>query len=186
MHRRGRVQFLDEHGNIQQEMIRASVWIEQEIAIAAFLSYISGRNLHVQAFAESGIAREGVRDQLLINPITFTNSTEVLEQLRQVLPTWKTSLQPSEVELELKSQMMARDDLTERHLLQLLARNSVKPRDRQILGGGGVSAAVDDLRPRLSCPCSRTDDSHTRVLSSHTAEYSQSALSRGSTRCLLP
>jgi len=82
MHHRGRV---DPPSNV----VRASVWVEQEIAIAAFLRAIIGKDIQVAAFTEKGIQLEGVRKQLLLNPKEFTNSKEVIEHLRTILPTWR-------------------------------------------------------------------------------------------------
>lgn len=70
-------------------LIRASVWVEQEIAIAAFLQQVLGRTLHVAAFTEGGVAREGVRESLLLNPKEFRSNDEVLDHLRLILPSWK-------------------------------------------------------------------------------------------------
>lgn len=69
---------------------RASVWVEQEVAIAAFLQQVLGRTLHLAAFSEKGVAREGIREALLLNPREFNNNQEILDHLRAVLPTWKT------------------------------------------------------------------------------------------------
>jgi len=71
-------------------LIRASVWVEQEVAIAAFLRQVLGRKIHVVAFAEKGIALEGMRAQLQLNPKPFEKNEEVLDRLRLVLPTWQT------------------------------------------------------------------------------------------------
>ena len=67
---------------------RASVWIEQEIAIAAFLTQVFGRNLRVVAYIHRDIALEGMRDKLHLNPIPFKTNDEVLGHLRQILPEW--------------------------------------------------------------------------------------------------
>src|SRR5260370_6655098 len=53
------------------ERTRASVWIEQEIAIAAFIQHIQKRPLRVAAYVQKGISLEGVREKLLLNPIQF-------------------------------------------------------------------------------------------------------------------
>jgi hypothetical protein len=68
--------------------IRASVWVEQEIAIAAHLVHARKKKLHVQAYAHQDIHLEGIREQLHLNPVRFTTSQEVLDDLRQKLPTW--------------------------------------------------------------------------------------------------
>jgi len=67
---------------------RASVWVEQEIAIAAFLQQVLGRKLHIAAFVETGAAREGIREALLLNPKEFGKNQEVLDHLKSVLPVW--------------------------------------------------------------------------------------------------
>lgn len=71
--------------------IRASVWIEQEIAIAAFLRETLGRNIYVAAYMQQGISLEGVREKLLLNAKTFTTDESVLGDLRRVLPLWQFS-----------------------------------------------------------------------------------------------
>jgi hypothetical protein len=53
------------------DRIRASVWIEQEIAIASFLQQTRPETLHVAAYAQKGIAREGVRDTVILNALEF-------------------------------------------------------------------------------------------------------------------
>lgn len=83
MHRRGAVTFPN-----GSTLTRASVWIEQEIAIAAFLSQVLNRELRVTAYIHEDIALEGMRDKLQLNPIRFKNNCEVLEHLRKLLPTW--------------------------------------------------------------------------------------------------
>ncbi len=84
MHPRGLVTFA---GGRQQ--IRASVWIEQEIAIAAFMAQVMGRPMRVAAYIHKDIAREGMREELQLNPIVFRQDDEVVVHLRQILPSWK-------------------------------------------------------------------------------------------------
>lgn len=72
-----------------RQPIRASVWIEQEIAIAAFMAQVLGRPLHVAAYIHKDIAREGMREELQLNPFVFRQDEEILVHLRQLLPTWK-------------------------------------------------------------------------------------------------
>ena len=81
MHHRGHVTApFDTH-------TRGSVWIEQEIAIAAFLRFFTGRTIPVLLYLQRGadgteIKREGLREQLRLDPITFTSSEDVLNDLR--------------------------------------------------------------------------------------------------------
>jgi hypothetical protein len=84
MHPRGVVAFPDKH-----QEIRASVWIEQEIAVAAYITQILKRPLRIAPYIHRSIRREGMRDQLLLNAVPFTDDSEVLSHLRGVLPGWK-------------------------------------------------------------------------------------------------
>jgi hypothetical protein len=84
MHPRGTVSFSD--GN---EFIRASVWIEQEIAIAAYIQRTLKQDLQVAAYAHESVEREGLRELLQLNPTKFTESSEVLSHLNKVLKGWQ-------------------------------------------------------------------------------------------------
>jgi hypothetical protein len=66
-------------------LIRASVWIEQEIAIAAYIQYVDKRPLQVIAFRHASVGREGVRDFVQLNPIEFKDESEVLGALPELL-----------------------------------------------------------------------------------------------------
>jgi hypothetical protein len=72
-----------------RQHLRASVWIEQEIAIAAFITQVLERPLRVVAFIHKDITREGMREELQLNPVVFRHDDEVVAHLRQILPTWK-------------------------------------------------------------------------------------------------
>jgi hypothetical protein len=47
-----------------QKHVRGSIWIEQEIAIAAFLTATRKRDIPVILYKRMGIKREGVREQI--------------------------------------------------------------------------------------------------------------------------
>lgn len=83
--------------------VRASVWIEQEIAIAAYIQSGENRPLPVIAFAHESVGREGIRDLLHLNPIPFATETDVLAELPAQLKQWGT-LAPIGVQVELKSE----------------------------------------------------------------------------------
>src|SRR5713226_5255140 len=89
LHPRGTVRFPD-----GSEHTRASVWVEQEIAVAAYLTQVAGRKLNLAAYAHKSVKREGMRDQLQLNPQIFATNDEVLSHLSAVLPQWVAS--PSE------------------------------------------------------------------------------------------
>jgi hypothetical protein len=80
--------------------VRASVWIEQEIAIATYIQRVERRLLPIIAFQHESVDREGIRDLLSLNPIKFSDETEVLEALPEHLRGWKT-LTPSGIRIEL-------------------------------------------------------------------------------------
>lgn len=84
MHPRGKVSGVPHHPHT-----RGSVWIEQEIAIAAFLTQVFHRHLKVAAFLHKDIQREGMRDELQLNPVIFENNDQVLAQLVEILDRWK-------------------------------------------------------------------------------------------------
>jgi hypothetical protein len=88
MHRRGEVSFGD---RTALTLIRASVWIEQEIAIAAYIQQTTKRQLLTAAYIEGGVGREGIRELLHLNPITFTQNAEVLADIKSKLSIWSTS-----------------------------------------------------------------------------------------------
>lgn len=89
----GMVVVLHNRGIVKpNNFIRASVWVEQEIAIAAFLQQVLGRAPHIAAFAEAGVVREGVREALLLNPKEFRKNQDVLDHLKLVLPSWKAPI----------------------------------------------------------------------------------------------
>ncbi len=77
MHKRGSVTASD-----GSQRTRASVWIEQEIAILAFMQHVLNRPVPVFLFQEKGISLEGIRSLLQLNPYTFEKREDVLERLR--------------------------------------------------------------------------------------------------------
>jgi hypothetical protein len=83
MHHRGEV------GTSGEPVTRASVWIEQEIAIAAFIEQILNRKVEVQLYIQEGIAREGMRDKLLLNAQSFRESSEVLDHFARNVERWQ-------------------------------------------------------------------------------------------------
>src|SRR5262249_26525153 len=81
--------------------IRASVWIEQEIAIATYIQRVEQRSLPVIAFIHKSVGREGLRDLLHLNPIFFNDETEIISALPQRLTAWK-GLTSASIRLQLQ------------------------------------------------------------------------------------
>lgn len=84
MHKRGQV--TDLKGEVDRT--RASVWVEQEIAIASFIQKTRNANLKVQAYIEEGITLEGAREKLMLNPMVFRTNLQVTKHLKKILQTW--------------------------------------------------------------------------------------------------
>lgn len=82
--------------------VRASVWIEQEIAIATYIQRMEKRPLPVIAFIHKSVGREGMRDLLHLDPIPFVHETEVLAKLPELLQPW-TKLSISGIHVQLES-----------------------------------------------------------------------------------
>jgi len=68
---------------------RGSVWIEQEIAIAAFIQHVLKRNIEVVLYAQEGIELEGIRQQLRLKPVSFKTATDILTDLPGRLGSWQ-------------------------------------------------------------------------------------------------
>lgn len=88
---------------------RASVWIEQEIAIATYVQRVEKRDLRIAAFKHKDVDREGLRELLHLNPITFTHESEVLVALAGQLAGWK-SLKTGGINLDLSSESLRVQD----------------------------------------------------------------------------
>jgi|GEM_PF-4379311 len=85
MHPRGDVRGIDD-----EQRTRGSVWVEQEIAICAFIVQVLKKHLKVAAYIHRSIFREGMRSQLHLNPVLFDSNEDVLSDLRLRLGEWST------------------------------------------------------------------------------------------------
>lgn len=83
MHRRGEIT------TPSGTAVRGSVWIEQELAIAAFIQHVIERPIEVALYLERGISLEGIRQQLRLRPVEFETAQEVLNDLRMRVATWQ-------------------------------------------------------------------------------------------------
>ena len=70
------------------EVKRASIWVEQELAIASFIHHELDRQIEVALYLQPGISREGIRSQLRLNPVEFESSEDILSDLRDRIKTW--------------------------------------------------------------------------------------------------
>lgn len=72
-------------------LTRGSVWVEQEVAIGAFVHHVLKRPLEVALYIQRGVALEGVRQQLLLGATVFDTPNDVLMNLRQRISSWQLS-----------------------------------------------------------------------------------------------
>jgi len=128
MHHRGSVE------TPKGKIIRASVWIEQEIAIAAFIQHILERKIEVQLYIQKEIALEGMREKLLLNPEEFANENEVLAHLKRNIERWKKLEKPVKSETDkLAEQYWGQLDEEQKEAIQLLLSHGPLT-DHQALG----------------------------------------------------
>jgi hypothetical protein len=66
------------------EFIRGSVFVNQELAIAAFLGIVS------RVFHEEGVTREGVAEYLIAKPVLFKSRPQFLGKLRRQTKEWRS------------------------------------------------------------------------------------------------
>lgn len=114
--------------------VRASVWIEQEIAIATYIQRVEKRALPVMAFIHESVGREGIRELLHLNPEPFADESDVLTALAGRLSNWK-SLPVSGVHVQLKS---LRADLQQGHPISRLEAVLVNDSNRSITKLNGL------------------------------------------------
>ena len=85
----GFVAVLQKRGEVHYESFpvkhRASVWIQQEIGIIFYRSFLVGRPIPTRIYVEESILREGLTTYSIINPIEFQTKETVLEDLSQWL-----------------------------------------------------------------------------------------------------
>jgi hypothetical protein len=125
MHKRGGVTYRD-----YPVIHRSSVWIQQEIAIIAYRSFLQGRHVPVRVFQEKGILLEGIMKTSIVNSIVFRQNDEVLEGLSK----WLTGPEFAEHPV-----LARREDLFQRRVegygdhhwlvLELIAAHSREPGD---------------------------------------------------------
>jgi hypothetical protein len=106
---------------------RASVWIEQEIAIATYIQRVEKRELRIAAFKHRAVDREGLRELLHLNPTAFTDESEVLLALSEQLMGWR-SVKSTDIHLELKSEPLRVQDQHPIRQLSLLLFNETNER----------------------------------------------------------
>ncbi len=109
-------------------LIRASVWIEQEIAIATYIKRFENRDMPIVAFKHTTVGREGIRELLSLNPIPFTDEADILTALPKFLREWN-SLPPLGVSIQLES---VKGDVHAEHVTRNLRVTLINDTSRRI------------------------------------------------------
>ncbi|HEY7402814.1 MAG TPA: hypothetical protein VIB39_04795 [Candidatus Angelobacter sp.] len=130
LHPRGKIS--RHNGNEYQ---RASVWIEQEIAIATYITRVEKRELPVIAFIHKSVGREGIRDLLHLNPIEFTEEMEVLAALPARLQAWG-KLEPTGIVPQVKTTQALRQQ--DGHQIRQITFSILNDTDSRILQISGI------------------------------------------------
>lgn len=115
-------------------LTRASVWIEQEIAVVTYIRQVEKRRIPVIAFKHKSVGLEGIRGLIQLNPLEFSEEAEVLAQLPALLARWKV---PSETKLGGKiasSEVTKRQDEHEIRELRFSLINDTHKRISDIAG----------------------------------------------------
>ena len=129
------VAVLQKRGEVHYEKFplvqRGSVWIQQEIAVLFYRSFLLDRTIPMRIYMEGGILHEGLTTVSIINPIQFENKETVLEDLSEWLKGPAFEEQPV---------LARREDLFHRRsqaykehdwlVLELIAAHSRSPGDR--------------------------------------------------------
>jgi hypothetical protein len=92
--------------------VRGSVWVEQEIAIAAFIAQALQQPMRVRAYVHESIFREGLRSQLHLNPKSFVEDSEIVNDLTVELPSWRNLVQPQHSEFDLAHKQLAEEKVS--------------------------------------------------------------------------
>ena len=109
MHPRGNV--TNPHSTGGQSWVRGSVWVEQEISIAAFISQALEQPMRVRAYVHEDILREGLRDKLHLNPRLFKEDAEILHDLAAELPSWRGLVAPQPAQFAIEHRRLASEKL---------------------------------------------------------------------------
>jgi hypothetical protein len=120
---------------------RASVWIEQEIAIATYIRHIEKRPLPVIAFKHRSVGLEGIRTLVQLNPIEFTHEEEVLAALPDLLERWK-GLPATGISVEVTGSEPVRRDGHELRNMTFSIANDTGARIREITGQLRIPAGL--------------------------------------------
>ncbi len=89
LHPRGQVHPPKTQNTSEGMHVRGSVWVEQEVAIAAFLTQAQHRDIPALVYTHETIKREGLREQLKLEPLTFREEQQVLDDFRERLTQGK-------------------------------------------------------------------------------------------------
>jgi len=119
-------------------LTRASVWIEQEIAIAACISRIEKREIPIILFKHSSIGLEGIRSLLHLNPVEFSSDAKVLMALPARITDWKSLPKGGRIRLHITSKFTRTQDGHEIRRLMLTIVNDTDKRIEEYVAELGL------------------------------------------------
>jgi len=126
MHRRGEVVYKK-----YPRTHRASVWIQQEIALLMYRRLFHARPIPIRVFSQNGIRPEGVLEYSIANPIRFESSKEVKSAVSEWLrgPEFSTDPILNTREALFRRRLQPLDDDEDWFVLEMLAAHSMTPGD---------------------------------------------------------
>jgi len=74
--------------NLPSGKFRGSVFVNQEIAIAAFRKQIEFPEIETVVFHEKGVIREGIVEHLIANPIYFSGKEDFMKKVKENTKEW--------------------------------------------------------------------------------------------------
>jgi hypothetical protein len=114
-----------------QPRTRASVWCEQELAIAAYLSRGDRPTLRVAPYVHRDVCIEGVRAFDMLNPVLFSKDADVLADLERKLPPWSGLPSPDRISVEIRHTHEGGTSSRLKYRMQVVAINhGTRPIDR--------------------------------------------------------
>jgi hypothetical protein len=71
----------------------------------------SGKPMRVRAYVHQSILREGLRDKLHLNPKSFKDDSEILDDLAAELPSWRNLAVPQQGQFDSEHSRLAKEKL---------------------------------------------------------------------------
>ncbi len=141
MHHRGAVS-----ATVSSEStIRGSLWIEQEIAIAAFIREILNKNIESISFVQKEINLEGVRQYIHLNSKSFQKNNDIIKELKKILPNWNLVDRPSNHRPRQEGAESTVSNILNELKHNIKVARTQKPWTAYLIDNRGVIASLENL-----------------------------------------